>query len=159
MTEFPAWPVRPTADDNGTWLITSRDLPEVTSFVETPTPLDGAEGTEALVAVARDAIATALAFRLDRGEDIPVPSPIQDGEVAVRMPLLADMKLAIRREMKAQGLTQTALAERMKADPRQVRRLLDLHHATPVAGLEAAADALDMARRSPFVPRREAEAA
>ena len=47
-------------------------------------------------------------------------------------------KLAIYEAMRRQGLTQAALAERLGCDPRQVRRLLDLDHASTLAQLERA---------------------
>ena len=51
-------------------------------------------------------------------------------------------KLAIYEAMRAAGLTQTALADRLGCDPRQIRRLLDLDHASRLDQLEAALAAL-----------------
>jgi antitoxin HicB len=51
-------------------------------------------------------------------------------------------KLAIYQAMRAPGLSQAALAERLGCDPRQVRRLLDLDHRSRLDQLEAALAAL-----------------
>ena len=51
-------------------------------------------------------------------------------------------KLAIYDAMRHQGMTSSALAARLGCDPRQVRRLLDLDHASTLAQLERALAAL-----------------
>jgi antitoxin HicB len=55
---------------------------------------------------------------------------------------MAAAKLAIYEATRAAGLSQTALAERLGCDPRQVRRLLDLDHRSRIDQLEAALRAL-----------------
>ncbi len=62
MTKYA---IRLEQDDNGTWLATCRDFPELTTFGDTP--------KEALMH-ASDALAEAIAARLDGGEDVPQPS-------------------------------------------------------------------------------------
>ena len=59
------YPIELTPDDNGTFLVTCPDLPEVTTF---------GEDVASAVAHASDAIEEALAARAATGRDIPAPS-------------------------------------------------------------------------------------
>lgn len=102
-------------DDNDTLLVTARDFPELTTFGEDrKDALEKALG--ALVAV--------ISARIEDREDVPQPSPAK-GRPTVALPTLIASKVALYRAMGEAGLTQTALAERLGCDPRQVRRLLD----------------------------------
>ena len=69
-----AYPVILTPDSNGTWLITSPDFPELTSF---------GHSLEDALERARGALLEAIEARLDHGEPIPRPST---GEHMVRLP-------------------------------------------------------------------------
>jgi antitoxin HicB len=55
---------------------------------------------------------------------------------------MAAAKLAIYQAMREANLTQSALAEKLGCDPRQVRRLLDLDHHSRLNQLDAALAAL-----------------
>jgi antitoxin HicB len=52
--------------------------------------------------------------------------------------LLASLKLETWAALRAKGWRKADLARAMCVNPRQIDRLLDLQHATPVAQLEAA---------------------
>ncbi|MCM0754220.1 hypothetical protein M7784_03040 [Desulfovibrio aminophilus] len=60
-----AYPIELIADDNGTFLVTCPDLPEVTTF--------GVDEADAALR-ALDAIEEAVAARIAGHEDIPLPS-------------------------------------------------------------------------------------
>ena len=91
---------------------------------------------------AADALLTLFAHRMAEGEALPLPSPPKRGQPCATLPAIVDAKIAIYRAMRAAGLTQAALAERLGCDPRQVRRLLDLDHNSRLDQLEAALAAL-----------------
>lgn len=123
------YPLTLTPDDNDTLLVTAPDLPELTSF--------GTDRADAL----RHAIGAAVAVlseRMERGEEIPDPSPISPETPVAVLPTLVTAKLVLYREMQRLHLTQAALAERIGIDPRQVRRLLDLSTSSRMDAVEQA---------------------
>lgn len=91
-----------------------------------------------------DALVVALSGYMEEGKRIPVPSRIRRGEVMICLPPLAALKLAIHDAMIRLGITQTALAERLGMDARQVRRILDLDHESKFSQIEAALAALGL---------------
>ena len=123
------YPIRWRPDENGTLIVEVPDVPGVLTVA-----VDEADA----VSQAQDALVTMLAHLMDEGQPIPPASrPRRRQPVAVLPPLMA-AKLAIYEAMRRQGLTQAVLAERMGCDTRQIRRLLDLDHASTLRQLEAA---------------------
>lgn len=120
-----------TPDDNGTVLATCPDLPEVTTF--------GDDEADALLR-AVDAIEEALAARMARRQDIPLPTRGK-GPLAT-LPTQAALKVALYRLMNEEGLRKADLARRLSLHAPQVDRLLDLRHATRLDQLDAAFQAL-----------------
>ena len=125
-----AYPVKLTKDSNGTWLVTSRDLPEVATF--------GRDVQDAL-RHARDAIEEAIAARIADREPIPEPS---SGRHRVSLPAQAVAKILIYRLMRQKGVSKNQLATMLKWHRPQVDRLLNLRHATRLDAVEAAMAAL-----------------
>lgn len=126
-----AYRIELTPDDNGTVLATCPDLPEVTTFGED-------EADAQLRAV--DAIEEALAARMARRQDIPLPS--RGKERFASLPTQAAVKVALYRLMNEEGLRKADLARRLSLHAPQVDRLLDLRHATRLDQLDAAFHAL-----------------
>jgi antitoxin HicB len=126
------YPLDLRPDQNNTIIAQAIDVPEALTFGD-----DEAEACEHAI----DAVICALGGYIDDGRPIPQPRPARGRPVAVLPPMVA-AKLAIYEAMRRQGLTQAALAERLGCDPRQVRRLLDLDHASTLAQLERALAAL-----------------
>jgi len=122
------YPVEFTPDDNGTVMATFPDVPEAVTF--------GDDEADAL-ARAPDALETALAGYIEARRDIPRPSAAKGRPVA-DLTLLASLKLEAYTAMRGRQWRKADLARALAVDPRQIDRLLDLHHATPVAQLEAA---------------------
>ncbi len=122
------YPAELTPDDNDTVMVTFPDIPEAVSF--------GDDAADAL-ARAPDALETALAGYIEDRRDIPVPSPAL-GRHVVDLSLLAALKLEAYSAMRARQWRKADLARAMAVNPRQIDRLFDLRHATPVAQLEAA---------------------
>jgi antitoxin HicB len=106
--------------DDDTWLITSPDFPELTTFARLGDVVDAA-------ARGRDALVAVLAHRMDSGEPIPDPSPARN-RLVVRLPTLVGLKVTLYREMQAQRIAVSELARRIERDPKEVRRLLDVTH-------------------------------
>ncbi len=118
-------------DDNGTILATCPDLPEVTTF--------GEDEADALLR-AVDAIEEALAARIARRQDIPLPSKGKGPRATLSTQ--AAVKVALYRLMSEEGLRKADLARRLSLHAPQVDRLLDLRHATRLDQLDAAFHAL-----------------
>ncbi|MGZ8158664.1 MAG: type II toxin-antitoxin system HicB family antitoxin [Methylobacter sp.] len=125
------YPVILTPDD-GTVLVTFPDVPEAITF--------GANEDEALHH-AVDALETALSFYVDARKPLPEPS-VHPDLPTVRPSALEGIKLAVYREMLAQGVRKAELARRLGWKAPQVDRLFDLGHASRLDQLEAAAKAL-----------------
>jgi antitoxin HicB len=132
------YPLTLTPDDNDTLLVTSPLLPEVTTFGETRADAlrHGAEAVE-----------EALAARMSRWEDIPVP----DGKAlkrafeenrATRISLLADMKVTLYLACREAGVTRAELARRLGWHREQVDRLFRFDHKSRPDQIEAAIKAI-----------------
>jgi antitoxin HicB len=127
------YPLIVKPDQNGTLIVQALDAPAALTV--------GRDEPDA-IAQALDALMTLFAHLMAEGEPIPRPSRPKRGQPCATLPPIVAAKLAIYEAMRAAGLTQTALAERLGCDPRQIRRLLDLDHASRLDQLEAALAAL-----------------
>lgn len=105
------------------------DFPGVFSF--------GKDRREAL-AMVLDAALTVCAQKILDKEPIPVPTRIVRSGDYIDLPPLVVAKVAIHNAMVEQGVTQVSLAERLKTDPKAIRRLLDLDHKSKWGQLEDA---------------------
>lgn len=120
-----------TPDDNGTFVVTCPDLPEVATF--------GEDEDDALLRAA-DAITEALAARIADREDIPEA----EGTVGlpVDLPLLVQMKVRLYMASRDQGVRKSDMAKRLSAHGPQIDRLYDLRHSSKVEQIEGAFRAL-----------------
>jgi len=121
-------------DDNGTLLVTCPALPEVTTF-----------GTDPIDALHRgaEAVEEALAARISRWEDVPIPggrslASAFEKMQAARISLLAEMKLDLYLACREAGVTRAELARRLGWHREQVDRLFRFDHASRVDQIEAA---------------------
>jgi antitoxin HicB len=124
-----------TPDDNGTHLVTCPDLPEVTTF---------GEDAEDAMHRAADAVEEALAARISRREEIPMPSAaLQERQQrTVRLPPLTVAKVELYRAARAQGVTKAELARRLGWHGPQVDRLFDLNHRSTIEHIDQALRAI-----------------
>ena len=127
-----AFPIELTLDDNGTYLVTCPDLPEVTTF--------GEDEEEAKLR-ALDAIEETVAGRIADREDIPAPSPAE-GRAKVILPVLVALKVHLHQIMVAPGVRKADLARKLDVHAPQVDRLLNIRHASRLDQMEAAFRAL-----------------
>ena len=72
---------------------------------------------------AEDALVAALGAYYRQQEDIPLPSPIADGQVPIPLPPIAAAKVALKTAMRRQGVTIENLAEKMDLATPVVQKL------------------------------------
>ena len=118
---------------DGTVLVTFPDVPEAITF--------GKDKEEALLQ-AVDALETAMSFYVDARKLLPVASKAKRGQHTVRPSALECAKLGVYQAMTEQGIKKAELARRLGWHTPQVDRLFDLHHASKLDQIEAAARVL-----------------
>lgn len=141
-----------TPDDNGTFLVTCPDLPELTTF---------AEDRSMAQAVARPAIEEALAARIASGQNAPAQADIPweelgPNEAGVVMPLLTSLKVDLYNAMRAKGVTKAELGRRLRQHPPQIDRLLKLDHQSQLEAVAEAFRAMEYDVRIEVAPRSAA---
>ncbi|MBV8132258.1 MAG: type II toxin-antitoxin system HicB family antitoxin [Alphaproteobacteria bacterium] len=124
-----------TPDDNGTFLVTCPDLPEVSTF---------GEDAEDAMHRAVDAVEEALAARIARREDIPTPSAAlhEQHRPSVRLPPLTVAKVELYRAARAQRVSKAELARRLGWHGPQVDRVFDLNHRSTIEHIDQALRAI-----------------
>lgn len=128
-----AYPATLTPDetDRG-FVVTFEDIPEAITQGETV--------PEALTEAA-DALEEAIAGRIRRGDPIPEPSAAGD-RACVPVPAQTAAKAALYLALRSTGISKSALAERLKCDEKEVRRLLDPRHPSKLPRIQEALAAL-----------------
>ena len=108
------YPCELTPDEEGGLMATFPDVPEAIT--------GGGDRSEAL-AMAEDALATALAGYVHEQWDIPTPSEAVEGQVLVAVPTIVAAKLALYSAMRAQRITHLELAARLGISEAAVQKL------------------------------------
>lgn len=127
-----SYPARVTRDGDG-YMVSFPDIPEA---------LTGAKDRAEAIALAADALTTAMDFYFEDRRPVPLPSALKRGQVAVDLPASVAAKVLLLNEMIAQGKRPADLARLMDARPQEVTRLIDLHHPTKIDTVAAALSAL-----------------
>ena len=86
--------------------------------------------------MAADCLEEAIAARIDDGRDIPSPSAPKRGELTVSVPPSMALKAAVYLAVREAGISNSEFARRMKLE-KEARRILDPHHPTKLARIEA----------------------
>ena len=120
-------------DDNGTFLVTSPDFPELTTFGET---------REEALSYALGAFEEAIEGRISDRQKIPAPSKGKTKDIRVTLPVQASVKVLLYQSMWEHGIRKSELARRMSIHKQEVDRILDLNHATNLAKIEHAFEVL-----------------
>lgn len=123
------YPATFTADEDGGFVVTFRDIPEAITQGDTE--------EEALV-MAKDALITAMDFYFEEKRIVPKPSPLEDGDRLVVLPMSITAKVLLLNEMIVNKVTASDLARRLNTTPQDVNRLIDLQHATKIDTVERA---------------------
>lgn len=124
------YPVCLTPDeDEGGFVVTCRDLPEVVTQGDScEHALDQASG----------ALEAAMEMRINDGLDIPLPSKARPREQLVALPVTTAMKVALYLAMHEQQVSKVELARLLQLDEKEARRILDPRHGTKVHTMERA---------------------
>ncbi len=127
-----SYPARVTRDGDG-FMVSFPDIPEA---------LTGAASREKALAMAADALTTAMDFYFEGRRAVPPPSVPKRGQVLIDLPASVAAKVLLLNEMVAQGTRNVDLARRMNVRPQEVNRLTDLHHPTKIDTIAQALQAL-----------------
>ena len=114
-----AYPCQLTPDEDGGFVATFPDVPEA---------ITGGDDRADALAMAEDALATALAGYVHEKWEIPTPSEPVDGQFSVPVPSVVAAKLALYSAMRAQRITKVELAERLGVSESAVRKLTNPDH-------------------------------
>ena len=127
------YPVNLEVQAEGGYVVIFPDVPEAIT--------QGEDEDEALL-YAVDALETALSFYVDSRKPLPSPSKPKRGQRTVRPSALEGAKLGVYQAMTSQGVKKSELARRLGWHMPQVDRLFNLHHASRLDQIEAAARVL-----------------
>lgn len=124
------FPVNLKHDKNdGGFVVTFPDIPEAITQGNT---------VEEALAMAREALETALEFYFEDKRAVPVPSKARRGQKVVELPASLSAKVLLLNEMVAQNIRPSELARRLNTTPQEVNRLTNLRHTTRIDGIAAA---------------------
>ena len=129
------FPVRLKPDEGG-YFVSFRDVPEAVT--------QGDDELDALVEAA-DCLDEAIAGRIVRGDEIPLPSRPRRGERLVAVPPLMAAKAALHLALRQSKTTKLALSRRLGIDQKDMRRLCDPKHRSKIGALADALRALGKA--------------
>lgn len=102
---------------------------------------DGKTRDEVLT-LAEDALGVALAGYVHARRDIPAPSALGAGQYLVPLAPIVAAKLALYSTMRAQGVTNVALGDRLGVSETAVRKLVNPDHRSHIGQVKRALDAL-----------------
>ena len=124
-----AYPCELTPDEDGAVVATFPDVPEA---------ITGGRDRSAAMAMAEDALATALAGYVHQKRDIPVPGKLVNGQQLVAVPTVVAAKLALFSAMRAQRITKVELAGRLGISESAVRKLANPDHRSHISQVQKA---------------------
>lgn len=130
MAQRLKWPIDMVRQDDGSFLVPFPDIPEALT-----------EGETEALALTQDCLIAALGGYAEGRRAIPWPSPAH-GRFTIALPALTAAKIALYGAMCAEGVGNTALAERLGLSEGAVRRMLDLDHRSHIGRIETALHAL-----------------
>jgi antitoxin HicB len=110
-------------------------------FPDLPEALTGGDNLEETLVQAADCLAEAIAGRIVRGDQIPVPKP-KRGEHLISVPLYLAPKLALYLAVRERALSSSELAKRLGVSESEIRRMLDPKRHTKPEKIQAALAAL-----------------
>lgn len=137
------YPYTITRDANGTFIVSVEGIPGA---------FTACRSVEEARDMALDASLTMLAAMMEDGDDIPEPPAVEQGRSFIEIPPMQEVKLAIYRAMRRQGVSQVRLARLLGTDPKSIRRLLDLFHVSRWDHLEMALGQLGYHAQIAVVP-------
>ncbi len=128
------FPVNLTPDkDDGGFVVTFPDVPEA---------ITQGDSVEEALAMAQDALETALEFYFEDKRAVPVPSKPKRGQNVIQLSASLSAKILLLNEMVIQNIRPAELARRLNTTPQEVNRLTNLRHTTRIDGIAAALHAM-----------------
>ncbi|MGD0889403.1 MAG: type II toxin-antitoxin system HicB family antitoxin [Acidobacteriaceae bacterium] len=112
------------------------------TFPDIPEALTQGETVEEAMAMAAEALETALDFYFEQPREVPEPSPIKRGGKFVELPTSLSAKVLLLNEMIRQRVRPAELARRLNTTPQEINRLTNLHHTSKIDGIAGAMKAL-----------------
>ncbi len=108
------------------------------TFPDVPEAITGGDSWEEAREMAEDGLGVALGIYVKARQDIPKPSPLNDGQVMIAVPPIIAAKLALYTAMRAQNITNVALAAKLGIYESAVRRIVDPNHRSHISEVEKA---------------------
>ena len=127
------YPVLLTPAEEGGYVVTCRDLPQLVTQGET---------VQDALEQASDAMDEVFATYLIDGIDFPAPSKPRRRERLVCPPAETVAKAALFVAMRQAGISKVQLARRLGVDEKEVRRLLDPHYGSKLPRIAKAINLL-----------------
>ncbi len=121
------YPATITAQKEGGFVVTFRDVPEAITQGET---------WEDAIHQAEDCLEEAVANRIVRRLDLPIASKATKGQAVVALPAATALTAALYSTLKERDLSQSGLAAKAGLDEKEIRRLLDPHHNSKLPRIE-----------------------
>ena len=115
------------------------------TFPDVPGALTNGRGRAEALEMAKDALAVALTGYVLEQWDIPVPSPVTEGQELVPVPPVIAAKLALYMAMRSQRVTNAALSRRLGVSETTVRRLVNPNHLSQISKVEKALEVVGRA--------------
>ena len=126
------YPVQLDPDPSGSFGVTFPDIPEAITF---------GDNREHALAMAADALETALDFYFEARRPVPMPSATA-GRPTVELTASVAAKSLLFNEMLAQGVKPVELARRLNVPRQDITRLLNPRHATKIDAIDNALKAM-----------------
>lgn len=126
-------PVYFIKDTNDTILLQSRSLPEFSAV--------GDSLKEALLN-AVDLMETTFDIYMEENRPIPTSSEAKEGEVFVKLPAMASIKVMLYNEALQQGKRRYALGKELGWAPTQIERFFNVKYASKMETIEIVAEKL-----------------
>lgn len=114
----------------------------IATFPDVPEAITGGRDRDEALALAEDALATALAGYVHEKRDIPAPTMLRNGQVSVPVPTIVAAKLALYSVMKSQRITKVELADRLGISEASVRKLTNPDHRSHMSQVQKALKAV-----------------
>ena len=114
----------------------------VVTFPDIPEAITQGNTVEEALAMAHEALETALEFYFEDKRAVPVPSNSKRGQNVVELPASLSAKVLLLNEMVTQNIRPSELARRLNTTPQEVNRLTNLRHTTRIDGIAAALQAM-----------------
>lgn len=128
------YPARFTLDaDSNCYVVTFRDIPEA---------LTQGYSIEEATEQAADALITAMDFYFEDNRSVPQPSPAEDDEHLIDIPLSIWSKVLLLNTMLEQHVSQSELASRLNKSRQEMQRIINLGHNTKIDTIVDALKAL-----------------